>query len=117
MRAHDSSVTGVARLLELDVAGRGRIVALGLDESRLQVDDVVAQLVVFGLDGFVVLVQQVVVPYLLFELFDVPFFALPEGPLYSQMLVSWILVFVIFGFVLGFTIFTSLWAGKQQLHE
>ena len=55
MRIHDS-VTAVARLLKLDIARRWRIVALRLDESRLQVDDIVAQLVVFGLDGFVVLV-------------------------------------------------------------
>ena len=59
----------------------------------MQVDDVVAQLVVFGLDGFVVFMEEVVVADLLFEFLDVAFFALAEGPLVvsSQMLVSWAL--------------------------
>ena len=79
------------RLLQVDVAGRLGEVALGLDEARLQVDDVVAQLVVLRLDGLVVLVQQVVVADLLLELFDVAFFALAERSLRrmnSQVLVS-----------------------------
>lgn len=55
--------------------------ALRFDETRLEVDDVVSQLVVLGLDGLVVFVQQVVVPHLLFELLDVSFFALSERTL------------------------------------
>ena len=76
---------------EVDVRGWLREVALRLDESRLEVDDVVSQLVVLGLDGLVVLVQQVVVADLLLELFDVAFFALAERSLCrmnSQVLVS-----------------------------
>ena len=57
MLAHNSVAAVAARLLELDIARRGRIIALRLDESRLQVDDVVAQLIVFRLDSFVVLVE------------------------------------------------------------
>ena len=81
-------VRAPARLLQRDVARRLGEVALGFDEARLQVDDVVAQLVVLGLDGLVVLVQQVVVADLLLEFLDVAFFALPEGAL-CQALVSW----------------------------
>ena len=82
------------RLLQVDVTGRLGEVALGLDEARLQVDDVVAELVVLRLDGLVVLVQQVVVAHLLLQFLDVAFFALPERSLLarriSQMLVSWL---------------------------
>ena len=69
------------RLGQVDVAGRLGEVALGLDEARLQVDDVVAELVVLRLDGLVVLVQQVVVAHLLLEFLDVAFFALAERSL------------------------------------
>lgn len=66
---------------EINVRRRLRELTLRLDEARLEVDDVVSQLVVFGLDGFVVFVQQVVVPHLLLELLDVSFFALAERTL------------------------------------
>jgi len=66
---------------QVDVRRRLRELALGFDEARLEVDDVVSQLVVFGLDGFVVFVQQVVVPHLLLELLDVSFFPLSERTL------------------------------------
>lgn len=55
---------------------------MGFDEAGLQVDYVVAQLVVFGLDGFVVVVEEVVVAHLLFELLDVAFLALSERTLW-----------------------------------
>ena len=82
------TVRSTHRLLEGNIARRLREVALRLDEAGLQVDDVVAQLVVLGLDGFVVLVQQVVVADLLLEFLDVAFFALAERSL-CQVLVSW----------------------------
>lgn len=41
------------RSIEVDASGRGWDFALGLEQSRLKVDDVVAQLVVFGLQGLV----------------------------------------------------------------
>lgn len=70
-------------VLEVDIAGHRRDFALGLEQAGLQVDDVVAQLVVLGLDGLEVLVQQVVVAYLLLEFFDVAFLALAEGSLWE----------------------------------
>ena len=60
--------------------GLGKI-ALGFDEAGLEVDDVVTELVIFGLQGFVVFVQQIVVSDLLFEFLDVSFFALSESAL------------------------------------
>ena len=69
------------RVLEVDIARHGRDFALGLEQAGLQVDDVVAQLVVLGLDGLEVLVQHVVVADLLLEFFDVAFLALAERSL------------------------------------
>ena len=66
---------------KVNVAWRLRIFTLGLDEAGLEIDDVVSQLVVLCLQCFVVFAQQAVVSNLLFEFLDVPFFALPEGPL------------------------------------
>lgn len=91
--------------LEVDVVRSRWVVALGLDEARLQIDDVVAQLVVLGLDCLVVFVQEIVVADLLLEFLDMTLFALAEGSLCgltSQVLVSWVV----------FVIHTSQKAGK-----
>ena len=67
--------------MEVDVArGLGEF-ALGLEEAGLKVDDVVAELVVLGLEGFEVFAEQVIVADLLLEFLDVAFFALSEGSL------------------------------------
>jgi hypothetical protein len=66
---------------QVDVGWWLREFTLGFDESRLEVDDVVSQLVVLRLDGLVVLVQQGVVADLLLQLLDVSLLALPEGSL------------------------------------
>jgi hypothetical protein len=47
----------------------------------LEIDDVVAELVVLGLNGFVVLVQKSIVTDLLLEFLDISFFPLSEGSL------------------------------------
>ena len=62
--------------------------SLGLDEAGLKVDDVITELVILGLNGFVVLIQDSVVANLLFELLDVTFFALPECSLSTTRNVS-----------------------------
>ena len=66
---------------EIDVTGRLRKFALGLDEAGLQVDDVVSQLVVLCLQRFVVFAQQFVVGNLFFEFLNVSFFPLSESAL------------------------------------
>jgi hypothetical protein len=66
---------------EVDIRRGLRVVALGLDEARLQVDDVLAQRVVLGLDGLVVVLEGVQLPHLLLELLDVSFLALAKGTL------------------------------------
>ena len=66
---------------EVNVTWRLRKIALGFDEARLQVDDIVSELVVLCLQRFVVFAQQGVVSNLLFEFLDMSFFALSEGAL------------------------------------
>lgn len=61
-----------------------RKVSLGFNKAGLEVDDVVAELVVFGLDNFVVLIQDGVIADLFFELLDVSFFTLSEGSLQDR---------------------------------
>jgi hypothetical protein len=48
-----------ARVVEVHVRWRLRVFAVGFDEAGLEVDDVFAERVVFGLDGFVVVLQSV----------------------------------------------------------
>lgn len=64
-----------------DARGGLRVLALGLEEAALQLQDVVAQGVVFVLDDFVIVLEGVQFADLLFELFNVAFFALAEGAL------------------------------------
>ena len=75
---------GRGGVVEVDVGGRGGEFCPGLDQAGLEADDVVAQLVVLGLDGFVAVIQGVVLADLLFEAFDVAFFALSEGSLFAM---------------------------------
>ena len=63
---------------QVDVTGKLRDFVLGIDQSRLEVDDVFAQLVIFGLDRLEVLGEHLVVLDLFFELANVAFFALSE---------------------------------------
>jgi hypothetical protein len=50
----------------------------------LEVDDVVAKLVILGLDGFEVLAEKLVVSDLLLELLDIALLALPECSLLAS---------------------------------
>ena len=69
---------------KVDVRRRLGYFALGLDQTALQCDDVVAQAVIFVLQGLVVIGQIGIVAHLLFEGFDVAFFALAEGTLFAE---------------------------------
>lgn len=69
------------RSVEVDAGGGRWNLALGLEQSRLQVDDVVAQLVVFGLQGLIQLTQLLELLDLILELLDVLLLALAEGAL------------------------------------
>lgn len=63
-----------------------RIFALGLDKSRLQRYDVIAQLVVFTLDLLVAFLHRSEVPDLLLEFLDVSLLTLPKSPLSGSVL-------------------------------
>lgn len=67
--------------IEVDAGRSRRDLALGLEQSRLEVDDVVAQLVVLGLKGLVQLAQLLELFDLVLQLLDVLLFALAEGAL------------------------------------
>ena len=70
-------------MAQVDVRGRLGEFALRLDEARLQVDDVLAQGVVLGLDGLVVVLEGVQLTHLLLKLLDVSFLALAECSLFD----------------------------------
>ena len=70
-----------ARAREVDACRGGWDLALGLEEARLEVDDVVAELVVLRLQRLVQLAQLLELLDLVFELLDVLFLALAEGTL------------------------------------
>ena len=74
----------LARVREVDAGGRLRVVALGVEQARLEAHDVVSQGVVLGLEALVVEVHFVVVADLLFELFYVAFLPLAERPLLHE---------------------------------
>lgn len=69
---------------EIDVRRRGRDIRLCFQQAGLQVQDVLAQLVVFVLQGAEVVLHGLEVFDLLFELLDVAFFALAEGALHTE---------------------------------
>lgn len=68
-------------MAQVDVWWRLWVLAVRLDKAGLQVNDVFSERVVFRLDGLVVFFELVQGADLLFELFDVAFFALAEGAL------------------------------------
>ena len=76
----DSTARG---LVEIDVARGLREFALGFKEAGLEVNNVISQLVVLGLEGFKVFAQQIVIADLLFEFLNVTFFALSERSLFG----------------------------------
>jgi hypothetical protein len=67
--------------VQVNTSGSRWDLALSLEQAGLQVDDVVAQLVVFRLEGLVQLAQLLEFLDLVLELLDVLFFALTEGAL------------------------------------
>lgn len=73
----------LVRVVEEDGDGGGGlgVFALGFEEAALELEDVVAQGVVFVLDDLVVVVEGVELADLLFELLDVALFPLAEGAL------------------------------------
>lgn len=76
------------RVCEVDVGGRLGVVALGLDQARLEVDNVFAEGVVLSLDGLEVVFEGVEFADLLLELLDVSFFPLAKGTLRTRGRVS-----------------------------
>lgn len=66
---------------ETDVGWWLRVLALGLEEAGLEVDDVFTQRVVLSLDGLVVLLQRVHLADLLLQLLDISLLALAKGTL------------------------------------
>jgi len=71
---------------EVDVRWWLRVFALGLDEPRLEMNDVLAQRIVLRLDRLVIVLQSVQFPHLLLELLDVSLLALSKGSLCSTIL-------------------------------
>ena len=69
------------RAVEVDAGGCGWDFALGLEEARLQVDDVVAQLVVLRLERLIELAQLLKLLDLILELLNVLLLAFAEGAL------------------------------------
>jgi hypothetical protein len=67
--------------VQIDAGGGRWDLALSLEQTRLQVDDVVAQLVVLGLERLVQFAKLLELLDLILELFNVLFFALTEGAL------------------------------------
>lgn len=57
------------------------IIALGFEESPLELEDIVAEGIVLVLDDFVVVFEGVEFADLIFELFYVGLFAMTEGAL------------------------------------
>ena len=66
---------------EVHTCGSRWYLVLGLEKSRLEVDDVVAELVVFCLQRLIQLAQLLKLLDLVLELLDVLFLALAEGAL------------------------------------
>ena len=52
----------------------------------MQIDDVVSQLIVLGLNGFEVVIEHLVIADLFFKFLDVAFFPLTESSLENQAL-------------------------------
>ena len=67
--------------MQVNIGGGLGVFPLGLEKARLEADNVVAQLVVLLLDGFVAIVQGIVLADLRFQAFDVALFSLSERSL------------------------------------
>ena len=67
--------------MEVDIAWGLREFTLRFEEARLEVDDVVTELVVLCLEGFEVFAQQVIIADLFLEFLNVTFLALSESSL------------------------------------
>lgn len=63
---------------EVDVGWWLRVVALRLDKTRLQMNDVLPQRIVLRLDGLEVVLQIVQLSDLLLQLLDISFLSLSE---------------------------------------
>jgi hypothetical protein len=74
------------RMVQVDVWGRLRVFTLRLDESRLQVDNVLAQRVIFRLNRLIIIFQRMQFTDLLLELLDVSLLALSKGSLCNRCL-------------------------------
>jgi len=70
-------VTSV-RVGEVDVGWWLRVLALRLDQTRLEMDDVFPQLVILRLDCLVVVLQRMQFSDLLLEFLDISFLSLSE---------------------------------------
>jgi hypothetical protein len=73
------------RPVEVDTRWRRWYLALGLEQTRLEIDDVVAQLVVLRLQRLVELEELLELLDLVLELLDVLFFTLTEGALWRSV--------------------------------
>lgn len=73
---------------KINASGGWGDLALGLKETRLKVDDVVAQLVVLGLEGLVELAQLLELLDLVLELLDILLLTLAESALGGAVLGS-----------------------------
>lgn len=67
--------------MDLNIRWRLGKFALGFDEARLKADDIITQLVIFRLYSIVPLIEDVVVLYLCFKVFDVVLFPLSKSTL------------------------------------
>ena len=68
-------------MAKVDVGWRLRIVALRLDEARLEMDDVLPQRIILRLDRFKIVLQIVQLSDLLLKLLDISFLSLSERTL------------------------------------
>jgi hypothetical protein len=71
--------------VEVYAGGGWWYLALGLEQARLQIDDVVAQLVVLGLEGLVQLAQLLELFHLVFQLLYILLFALAKRALAGRV--------------------------------
>ncbi len=75
-------LVSLVRMREVDIGRWLGVFALRLDEPRLEMDDILAQRIVLGLDLLVALLQRVQIAHLLLELLNIPFLALTKCPLW-----------------------------------
>jgi hypothetical protein len=71
--------------VEVDTCWRRWYLALGLEQTRLEIDDVVAQLVVLRLERLVELEELLELLDLVLELLDILLLALTEGALWMSV--------------------------------